>query len=1050
MTVNDWENSRMFGENKEPAHNTLIPHANIDDVLGGNIESTYYKSLNGAWKFNWVKKPSERPYEFYKLYYDVSKWDEIDIPSNWQMRGYGIPIYTNVKYPYSVKTDNIPNIDYNYNPVGSYRTYFNLPENWDGREIFIHFAGVKSAFYLWINGNKIGYSQGSMTPAEFNITKYILPKNNTIAVEVYRWSDGSYLEDQDMWRFSGIYRDVYLYSTPKVHIRDFFARCEFDDRYEHAKIFVKVKVHDFSGESRSNFKVKIYLYEEGQNILGSDSLLSSNFDIQGKTNIILNLESNVNNPKKWNAEAPFLYDLVLELIDNLDNVIEVEQCKFGFRQVEIGIDGGLYLNGKSILLKGVNRHEHDPDNGRAISLEWMVKDIELLKRNNINAVRTSHYPNHPKWYELCDKYGIYIMDECNLESHGLRDILPASLPEWTDACVDRMVSMVERDKNHPCVIIWSLGNEAGMGDNFKKMKQAALQIDSTRPIHYEGDIEQEVSDMISNMYLSPKQLENFIKRKKYGSFGASHRLPEGVLKPYVLCEYAHAMGNSLGNFQEFMDVFEKYPNAIGGFIWDFIDQGLRKKTGKGEEFWAYGGDYGDQPNDGNFCINGIVMPDRKPNPALYEVKKVYQNIKVHPVDIIKGMFKIQNKYSFQNLSFVNLKWILTENGKEIQGGNIDNVNIPPREYYDIKIPFQTPELNPNGEYHLLITFMLVEDLIWAKKGHVVAWDQFEIFFNVPEGFKLNLEEMDQISVDDLENSYEIVARNFKIIIGKISGAIEHYSFNNMNLITRPLLPNFWRALTDNDLGIVDFSGGQTFPSINMDWKDANKNRYISEISMEKVKPQVIRINVKSILFENKEPLETIYTFYGNGDIIIQNIFTPHKNMIKFGMQGGIPKEFNNVTWYGRGPHETMLDRKTGAAIGIYSGKIEELIHPYIRPQENGNRTDVRWVAFTNDKVEGLFILDIGGTYLSVSVWPYTMEDLESATHNYELPRRDFNTINIDYKQQGVGGDIPAMAMLHDEYKLKGNKTYNYSFLLKGYSKEMGDLSDLISKIKINK
>jgi len=1050
MLVNDWENSRMFGENKEPAHNTLIPHANIDDVLGRNIESTYYKSLNGAWKFNWVKKPSERPYEFYKLDYDVSKWDEIDIPSNWQMRGYGIPIYTNVKYPYSVKTDNIPNIDSDYNPVGSYRTYFNLPENWDGREIFIHFAGVKSAFYLWINGNKIGYSQGSMTPAEFNITKYTLPKNNIIAVEVYRWSDGSYLEDQDMWRFSGIYRDVYLYSTPKVHIRDFFARCEFDDRYEHAKIFVKVKVQDFSSENRSNFKVKIYLYEDGQNILGSDSLLSSNFDIQGKTNIILNLESNINNPKKWNAEVPFLYDLVLELIDNLDNVIEVEQCKFGFRQVEIGIDGGLYLNGKSILLKGVNRHEHDPDNGRAISLEWMVKDIELLKRNNINAVRTSHYPNHPKWYELCDRYGIYIMDECNLESHGLRDILPASLPEWTDACVDRMVSMVERDKNHPCVIIWSLGNEAGMGDNFKKMKQAALQIDSTRPIHYEGDIEQEVSDMISNMYLSPKQLDNFIKRKKYGSFGASHRLPEGVLKPYVLCEYAHAMGNSLGNFQEFMDVFEKYPNAIGGFIWDFIDQGLRKKTGKGEEFWAYGGDFGDQPNDGNFCINGIVMPDRKPNPALYEVKKVYQSIKVHPVDIIKGMFKIQNKYSFQNLSFVNLKWILTENGKEIQGGNIDNLNILPREYCDIKIPFQTPELNPNGEYHLIIIFMLVEDLIWAKKGHVVAWDQFEISFNVPEGFKLNLEEMDQISVDDLENSYEIMARNFKIIIGKISGAIEYYSYNNMNLITRPLLPNFWRALTDNDLGIVDFSGGQTFPSIDMDWKDANKNRYISEISMEKVKPQVIRINVKSILFENKEALEIIYTFYGNGDIIIQNIFTPHKNMIKFGMQGRIPKEFNNMTWYGRGPHESMLDRKTGAAIGIYSGKIEELIHPYIRPQENGNRTDVRWVAFTNEKEEGLFILDIGGTHLSISAWPYTMEDLETTTHNYELPRRDFNTINIDYKQQGVGGDIPAMAMLHDEYKLKGNKTYNYSFLLKGYSKEMGDLSDLISNIRINK
>ncbi len=1049
MKVNDWENSRIFGINKEPAHATLMPYATVNDALRGNIELAFYKSLNGVWKFNWVKKPSERPLDFYNLDFDVSQWDEIDVPSNWEMRGYGIPIYTNVNYPYSVKTDNIPSIDHEYNPVGSYVKQFDLPESWDGREIFIHFAGVKSAFYLWINGKKVGYSQGSMTPAEFNITKYVRARTNTLAVEVYRWSDGSYLEDQDMWRFSGIYRDVYLFSTPKIHIRDFFAQAEFDTKYLDAKLSIKVYIYNFGIENKSNFKLDVFLFEEGQNAPTQDSLLSSNFDVQAQTNAILNLEKIIKNPKKWNAEIPYLYVLVLQLKDDLDNIIEVEQCKFGFRQVEIGKDAGLYLNGKPILLKGVNRHEHDPDNGRAISLEWMMKDIELLKTNNINAVRTSHYPNHPKWYELCDRYGIYIMDECNLESHGLRDVLPASLPEWTDASVDRMVSMVERDKNHPCVIIWSLGNEAGMGDNFKKMKQAALQIDSTRLIHYEGDVNQEVSDMVSNMYLSPKQLEGYIKRKKCGSFGASHKLPDGVIKPYILCEYAHAMGNSLGNFQEFMDVFEKYPNAIGGFIWDFIDQGLRKRTDDGKEYWAYGGDFGDEPNDRNYCINGIVMPDRTPNPALFEVKKVYQNIKVHPVDLLKRMFKIHNKYSFQDLSFVQLNWILSENGKKIQEATIDSLNIAPGEFLDIKIPFQTPVLQPNGEYHLMIKFILTEDTIWAKKEHVVAWDQFEIPFNVPKGVDLTLKEMEQISVDDLDNCYVAKGRNFKIIIGKITGAIEHYSYNDRDLITTPLLPNFWRAFTDNDLGIVDFSGGQTFPSIDMDWKDANKNRYVDGISMKKDLPQVVTINVKSILFKNEEPLETCYMLYGNGDIIIQNIFTPHKNIIRFGMQGGIPRELDNMTWYGRGPHETMLDRKTGAAIGIYSGKIEELIHHYIRPQENGNRTDVRWVAFTNEKEEGLFIMDIGGTHLSISAWPYTMEDLEIATHDYGLPRRDFNTINIDYKQQGVGGDIPAMAVLHDEYKLKGKKTYKYSFLLKGYSKEMGDLSDLISNIKIN-
>ncbi|MCJ7648152.1 MAG: DUF4981 domain-containing protein, partial [Candidatus Lokiarchaeota archaeon] len=695
------------------------------------------------------------------------------------------------------------------------------------------------------------------------------------------------------------------------------------NQYEDARLFLRAKLHNFGIENKSNYNIKVYLFEERQDILFPDSSLSSHFDIQGQSTVILNLEETIKNPKKWNGEIPYLYDLVLELKDDLGNVIEVEQCKFGFRQVEIGSDAGLYLNGKPILLKGVNRHEHDPDNGRAISLEWMLKDIELLKRNNINTVRTSHYPNHPKWYELCDKYGIYIMDECNLESHGLRDVLPASLPEWTDACVDRMVSMVERDKNHPCIIIWSLGNEAGMGDNFKKMKQAALQIDSTRPIHYEGDLKQEVSDMISNMYLSPKQLAGYIKRKKYGSFGASHRLPDGVVKPYVLCEYAHAMGNSLGNFQKFMDVFEKYPNAIGGFIWDFIDQGLRKKKDNGEEYWAYGGDYGDEPNDRNFCINGIVMPDRKPNPALHEVKKVYQYIKVHSIDLQKGTFKIQNKYSFKNLSFVNLTWILTENGVKIQDGNIDTINVPPGEYLDIKIPFQAPILASNAEYHLMITFKLSEDLNWAKKEHVVAWDQFEINFDVAKRSELKVEEIDKIKIDEFEDCYVAKGENFNVRIGKTTGAIEHYSYDNIDLITSPLLPNLWRALTDNDKGIIDFGNGGNFSSVDMDWKDANKNRYVSEISMKKLSPQVIRIEVESVLFKNEEPLETIYTIYGNGDIIVQNTFTPHKDIVKFGMQGGIPKQFNKMTWYGRGPHETMLDRKTGAAVGVYSGKIED-------------------------------------------------------------------------------------------------------------------------------
>ena len=1027
----DWENSRVFGINKEPAHATLIPFGSKELITRNIKDSTYSKSLNGIWKFNWVKMPSDRPTDFYKVDFDSSNWKEIDVPSNWQMRGYGIPIYTDENYPYSVNTKNIPSIDHNYNPVGSYLRIFNIPSNWKGREIFIHFGGVKSAFYIWINGTKVGYSQGSMTPAEFNITNFLKKENNILAVEVYRWSDGSYLEDQDMWRFSGIYRDVYLFSTPKVHIRDFFARCELDKNYKNALLKVRINVSNYGKSDVSQFNVEIALLDKEQQFIGSEILMSKTFDIKSESEYIIELQAEIQDPKKWTGETPNLYDLILKLRDSNNETIEVEYCKFGFRKIEIRSNGGFYINGKSIIFKGVNRHEHDPDHGRVMQFNIMLQDIILLKKNNINAVRTSHYPNHPKWYELCDEYGIYVIDECNLESHGLREILPGSDPDWTNACVDRMISMVERDKNHPCVIIWSLGNEAGMGTNFREMKIATIKIDKTRPIHYEGDYDHKIPDVKSFMYLSPKNLERKAKRD----------LKKGMLKPIVLCEYAHAMGNSLGNFQEFMDVFEKYDNCIGGFIWDFIDQGLRKVSEDGKEFWAYGGDFGDEPNDRNFCINGIVMPDRKPNPALYEVNKVYQNIDVLPLNLLEGEVKIHNKYNFVNLDFVEIKWELTANGVKIQEGFLDRLHLDPGGLKEVRIPFKTPEIRSNTEYHLKIISTLAEDSLWAKKGHFLAWDQFKIPYNIPISAEVKLNELDVVGIEELEDCFIIKGVFFKVRIGKTTGAIEHLSFRNLNIISKPLSPNFWRAPTDNEIGFADFDDIEV-PSIDKTWQKASETRTIININYEKINSKVIRVYIKSQIINSEKPLDTTYTFYGNGVILIENKFTPSKSMIRFGMQMAISGELNRMTWFGRGPHETMLDRKTGAAVGIYSGFVKDLIHPYIRPQENGNRTDVRWVAMTNIEGSGIVISDFGGTNLSISAWPYTMKDLEEAKHNHNLPQREHITLNIDYRQQGVGGDLPALALLHNKYKLKANIEYKYCFCIIPYYKSMGDYNSV--------
>jgi len=1028
--VPDWENLEIIGRNKEPGHSTLVPYPDTETALQCEREaSPFYMSLNGKWKFNWVNKPSERPLDFYMPDYDVSGWDEIPVPANWQMHGYGRPIYLNTRYPF---VPNPPHIPHSYNPVGSYRRQFTVPDGWDGRQVFIHFDGVKSAFYVWVNGQKVGYSQDSMTPAEFNITKYIRPGENILAAEVYRWSDGSYLEDQDMWRLSGIYRNVYLFSSPSVHIRDFFVRCDLDENYKDGIIMIRPKLISFTNEDIKGWTVQAQLYDKRRLPVfakplskEAPAILNEQYPQRDNVKFAL-LEQKVSKPKKWSAEFPNLYTLVLTLKDAEGRTIEAESCKVGFRKVEIR-EGQLLINGQSIKLFGVNRHEHDPDHGRAIPLSRMLQDIKLLKQNNINAVRTSHYPDDPHWYDLCDQYGIYLIDEANLESHGLRGYF-SNVPDWHSAFVERAIRMVERDKNHPSVIFWSLGNESGCGPNHAAMSGWIKEYDPTRPIHYEGAAGQPVDypyvDMISRMYA---------------------RIPEIIQlatdpvddRPMVLCEYAHAMGNSVGNFKEYWDAIRSHQRLIGGFIWDWADQGLRKTAADGKQFWAYGGDYGDNPNDGNFCCNGLVQPDRRPNPSLHEVKKIYQRIWVTPVDLAAGKVRINNEYDFTNLNFVTVSWQLAADGEVIQKGMLPKMPLAAKKAEEISIPFKKPKLRMGSEYWLKVTFTLAKDSPWAKRGHVVAWDQFRIPFNVPPAPVADAGDMPPVMLRQSTSAITVIGKDFELAVGKSSGAIESLKFGSKEFIAEPLIPNFWRAPIDNDIG-------NKMPNRLGILRQAGQNRTVGKVESEQISPQVVRITVDAALGVGTDCKYTsVYTVFGSGDIIVDAGIEPCNelscDMPRFGMQMAIPGEFSTMSWFGRGPNESYWDRKTGSAVGLYSGPVTEQFHPYVRPQETGNKTDVRWLALTNK--EGVGLLAVGMPLLSASAWPFTMEDLEKARHINELPLRKTITVNLDYKQMGVGGDNSWGARTHPEYTLPPG-AYSYRYRLRPYAPAMGDINSV--------
>jgi len=1017
----DWENPDVIGINKEAPHCTLLPFPDERLALENNKnKSPYYINLNGHWRFSWVEKPADRPMKFYTSSYNDSQWDLIPVPANWEFLGYGTPIYVNIPYEWT-KNPQPPKVPHDYNPVGSYRVNFSIPDNWAEREIFIHFGAVKSAFYVWVNGKKVGYSQDSKTPAEFNITSFVNPGNNLLALEVYRWSDGSYLECQDFWRISGIERDVYLYSNPHIHIRDYFIHAGLVNEYIDGDLRLDVEVINYSGKKSEPMTLDALLYAADKKTLIAS--FSQEVSVKGNKNEFVTFERIIPGVLPWSAEIPNLYALVLLLKDESGVTTEALSCKLGFRTSEVKF--GQYLfNGKPILLKGVNRHEHDPVTAHVVSEEMMLKDIALMKQNNINTVRTSHYPNDPRWYELCDEYGLYVIDEANIESHGMGyhpDRTLGNNPSFMNAHLARVQAMVERDKNHPSIIFWSMGNEAGDGVNFDTCYNWIKQRDPSRPVHYERAELRHNTDIYCPMYPDISYLEEYARKPQQ--------------RPLIMCEYAHAMGNSTGNLQEYWDVIEANKQLQGGSIWDWVDQGILQHDYSGNPYYAYGGDFGPPgtPSDSNFCINGLVLPDRTPHPALNEVKKVYQYIQIKPVDVEKGEFRIKNMYDFKDLKHVNIVWALMADGKPFIQGVIRNPDIGPGEEKVFTLSSPSMEPRPGVEYFYDFHVKTAGEYTLIPNAFEIASEQVQVPVYKPvEPFphKASLEMVwskDKIFLD-------ITGVSMAVRFNTSDGTIVSWKYEGKELIRQGPYPNYWRAPVDNDFG-------HDMHERLSAWKDASQERMVMQFKAWQPDPRVIHCLVTYGIRGASIKHTIEYILMGTGDIIVNSSMDPGTvelpELPRFGVNMRIPAEFNKVRWFGRGPFENYWDRSTAAHIGLYEKTVDEMFFPYVRPQETGTRTDVRWVALTDENGTGLLVS--GDPYFSFSALPYTIDDLDytisAKRHTVDLVKRDFVDLNIDYRQMGVGGDDSWGARPLNKYTLF-SRAMSYSFRLRPLTKNM--------------
>jgi beta-galactosidase len=1024
----EWEDESIFAINKEPGRNTFIPFSSVEELMNDESfekpwihpTSSKYLLLNGSWKFNWVKQPSERPVDFYQSDYDVSQWNDIRVPSNWEMQGYGTPIYTNITYPHA----NVPpyimpvsgwTSEKEPNPVGSYRKDFELPAEWNGEQIFLHFNGVYSAMYVWINGQKVGYSQGANNDAEFDITDYVQTGENTLACEVYRWSDGSYLEDQDMFRLSGIHRDVYIYAAPKVRVRDFFMQSEFEGNDFSSAMFnvdVSLKNHNSTPSGSVNLEVSM-LDESNNEVLA----ITENIDqIPAEDEIRLNVQEKLENPSLWSAEIPNLYSVILTLKDNSGEVLQVLHNKFGFRKIEIK-NKHIYVNNELILFKGTNRHDTHPVHGKAVPVESMIEDIVLMKQHNINTVRTSHYPNDPRMYALYDYYGLYIMDEADIECHGNTSI--SDKVSWQPAFIDRMVRMVERDKNHPSVIFWSMGNECGGGRNFYEVYDAAKAIDSIRPVHYQG--QNNAADFDSQMY--PDLVD------------AKRRDEQDTSRPYFFCEYAHAMGNAPGNLQEYWDLIENSNRIIGGCVWDWVDQGIIK-FGEDPTRYYYGGDFGDEPNDKDFCNNGLTTPDRKVTAKLLEVKKVYQYIKFTPsAAISEGIINIENKYDFLNLDQFYMDWEVLKDGIVVENSTMSLPSLSPNEIAELSIPISV-QGESGSEYFLNVYVLTKNDYSWAKANHVVAKEQMAMTVR-PALSVINQNELPALNVTESAGNIEVNGDDFSMSFDKNTGIMTSLNYNNTPVLNNSngLSFSYFRIINNDKNFVKEYS------------ESVITNKSFSVTESPDNKSLIIDTRMEAVNNYGTFPYGITYTVYGNGaiDVDVSITNTIETGILpRIGLQMVLQPEFDDVAWYGRGPHENYVDRKASAFYGIYESSVSNLFENYIRPQSNGNREDLRWLRITNANNDGIEILS--KTKLNFTASHFKEGQIWEAKHDFELENFENPEVylNLDYFQQGLGNESCGPRALL-QYLTRGNTTYDFSFRIKNVKNVLNSATNLDEK-----
>ncbi|MFF7948422.1 glycoside hydrolase family 2 TIM barrel-domain containing protein [Streptomyces griseorubiginosus] len=1216
----------LFRVGTEPPHSTLMPYATVGQALAADrTRSPYRLSLDGRWKFAYADRPADRDTDFYRTDVDDKDWDTIPVPSAWQVHGYDFPIYINITYPWwgpngLGEEAQPPAAPTRYNPVGQYRRTFTVPKDWSGRRTFLHFEGVKSAHYVWINGELVGYHEDSYTAAEYDITPHLKPGTNQIAVEVYRYSDGDWLEDQDMIRLSGIFRSVYLYSTPAVHLRDFKLDTPLGDDYTSAQLSVTASVRDYGGGDAGRYTVETQLYDNGGHAVWSRPLQQAvTLDAGAETTV--QASKAVPSPKLWSAEHPHLYTAVLRLRDPAGKVIETLSHRVGLREFALK-DGLMRINGKPVSFRGTNRHEMHPDRGTALTRADLVKDITIIKRLNINSVRTSHYPNNPQWLELADEYGLYLVDETNLETHGIRGEYPGNHPDWSRACVARAQNMVHRDKNHPSVVIWSLGNEAGGGSTFVNMRDWIKSYDTTRVVQYEGDDRPTISDIRSKMYDSPARVEQ-------------HARNTADTRPYVMIEYCHAMGNSNGNFKKYWDIVRRYPVLQGGWIWDFVDQSLTepvpvrqlltesgpgalmgevlpasarfdrdkgvsgatvfardprldltgsltleawitpKVTGyhqpiiakgdtqyslkqsdrtleffiygggqwitatwalpddwtdrehhvagvfdatagtltlhvdgqvratrtttqkpsrttaplalavdvdnptrefsgtirkarvyaralsaaelasdsrgpgdEGVRFWfdaatvrltekraaqktffAFGGDWGDNPNDGAFVADGIVTADRGHTGKAAEVKRIYQAIQASRSPGGTAV-TLTNENLFTNLREYDGSWTLSADGKVVQRGRLtrDQLDVAPLSSKDITVPYRLPSAPaPGTEYFLRLSFTTRESTPWAPSGFEVAAQQLAVDAGSPAVTPVPLAKVPVLTYKDTSAQVAVNGKDFSVVVDKGSGTITSYRAHGTPLLTSGPVPNFWRAPTDNDHGNGQHVRNQT-------WRDAGAHRTVTGVGVRAVGERAVEIKVSGTLPTTTESsYTTTYTVFGNGEIKVDNTLHPGASSLPYIPEVGtilfLPRALDRLHWFGRGPEENHWDRNDGTDVGLWSGTVAEQWTPYIRPQENGNKTDVRWAALTGR--DGVGLLVSGEPLLEVNASHFTPEDLSNGVrHEYQLTPRDAVVLRVNHRQMGVGGDNSWGAHTHDEYKLFADRDYAYTYRLR--------------------